>query len=62
MLVLLRPLAGKALFIESGLHDLERLRVDQRLVATLKDLLVRCASLVDDQAQVVAVPQDALER
>jgi hypothetical protein len=61
VLALLGTLSGDALFIEPGLHGVKGLLVDQRLMPTLKDLLVRGAALVDDQAQVVAVTQDALE-
>ncbi|HTC71852.1 MAG TPA: hypothetical protein VK655_03115 [Solirubrobacteraceae bacterium] len=53
-------LASDPLLIEHRLHALERLRVDQRFMASIKGLLVLGASPVDDLADVVAIAQQAL--
>ncbi|HEV2973698.1 MAG TPA: hypothetical protein VGX69_01720 [Solirubrobacteraceae bacterium] len=56
-----RALTGNALLVQQHLHALERLRVDQRLMASLEDLLVFGAALVDNLADVVAVAEQTLD-
>ncbi|MGD0197225.1 MAG: hypothetical protein ABSC56_04880 [Solirubrobacteraceae bacterium] len=57
----LRSLTGKALLVESHLHALERLPVDQRLMPSIEDFLVRRPRLVDDVAAVVAIAEQSVE-
>ncbi|HET7052970.1 MAG TPA: hypothetical protein VFI09_03520 [Solirubrobacterales bacterium] len=61
VLVLLRALAGDALFVQQRLYAVERVLVGQSLVAAPEGLLVLGAALVDDPPGVVGVAQDALQ-
>jgi len=60
--MLARALAADASHIEKFLHLIERLLVDQRLVASGKDLLVRRSGFVDDPSGVVAIAQQTMKR
>jgi len=58
--VFLWALAGHALFIDPGLHDVEGRLINQCGVASLEDLGIRRATLVDQLAGVVGVAEHAL--